>query len=197
MPHIKSSNSLRALSFAVALAAPTVAAAADVQGIFKAGFDFGGDDIVTVPFTDGSTSKIKANEGLYLGGGIAVINNARDWEFDLTLAYKFKMIDATNGDVTFSRWPLEALAFYRFQRVRIGGGLTYHFSPKLDGSGVASNLDLTLKDALGGVLQADWRITENVAAGVRYTFLEYEAKAPFTGTAKSDGVGLTFSWNFF
>src|SRR5262249_14737295 len=133
---------------------------------------------------------------LYLGGGVAVINSARDWEFDLTLAYKFKMIDASNGDVTFSRWPLEALAFYRFQKARIGGGLTYHFSPKLEGNGVASNLDLMLKDALGGVLQADWRISENVAAGVRYTFLEYEAKAPFTGTAKADGVGLTFSWNF-
>ena len=69
-------------------------------------------------------------------------------------------------------------------------------SPSIGSSAFASAA-VKLKDALGGVAQVDWRITENVAAGVRYTFLEYQAKAPFTGTAKSDGVGVTFSWNFF
>jgi len=196
MAHIRLSNSLLALAFAFALAAPS-AAVADVQGIFKAGYDVGGDEVVSVPMTDGSTSTIKANEGFYLGGGIAFLNSDRDWEFDLTVAYKFKMIDATNGDVTFSRWPVEALVFYRFDYFRVGGGVTYHMSPKLEGTGVVSGLDIKLKDALGGVLQAYWRITEDVTLGVRYTFLEYEAKAPFTGTAKSDGVGVTFSWNFF
>ena len=196
MRHIRLSNALLALAF-VALAAPTAAAAADVQGIFKIGYDFGGDDLVTVPFTDGSSATIRANEGLYLGGGLAILNDDGDWEFDVTVAYKFKMINASNGDVTFSRWPVEALVFYRFDNFRLGGGVAYHFSPKLEGTGVASLVDLTFKDAVGGVLQVDWRITENVAAGVRYTFLEYEAKAPFTGTAKSDGVGVTFSWNFF
>jgi hypothetical protein len=174
-----------------------VAAAADIQGILKTGIDFGGDNIVTVPFTDGSSQTIKANEGLYLGGGVAIINEARDWEFDVTLAYKFRLINASNGDLTWGRWPLEALAFYRFQRVRLGGGLAYHIAPKLEGSGVASNLDIDFKDALGAVVQADWRITQNLALGLRYTFLEYEAKAPFVGKAKSDGLGLTFSWNFF
>jgi hypothetical protein len=197
MPHIRLSRSLLAPAFAVALAGHTLPAAADVQGIFKMGYDFGGDEMVTVPFSDGSAKTIKANEGFYLGGGVAFLNEERTWELDLTLAYKFKLINASNGDVTWSSVPFEALLFYRWDYFRLGGGVAYHINPRLEGTGVASALDIKFKDALGGIVQVDWLITENVALGLRYTFLEYEAKAPFTGTAKSDGAGVTFSWNFF
>jgi hypothetical protein len=196
MAKIKISESLIALALAVGSAGPMVADAADVRGILKTGFDFGGDNIVTVPFTDGSTRTLKGNQGFYVGGGAAIINEAGNWELDVTLAYKLALIHATNGDLTWTRWPLEALVFYRFQHVRLGGGLAYHISPKLEGSGVANNLDIDFKDALGAVLQADWRITPTISVGLRYTFLEYDAKAPFTGSAKSDGPGVTFSWNF-
>lgn len=147
-------------------------------------------------FTNGETDSIKANEGAYLGGGVAIFSDAKDWEYHITLAYKFTMIDAENGDIEFTRMPLEALAFYRWQRVRAGGGLAYHINPKIEGSGVAGGLDIKFKNALGAIVQVDWLITENVALGGRYTLLEYDAKAPARGSAKSDGFGLSFSWNF-
>ena len=172
------------------------ASAADVRPLLKAGFDFGGDTMVTVVFTDGETQNIKANEGLYLGGGMAIINDAKDWEYHLTLAYKFALIDAKNGDVEWTRLPLEALVFYRFPHVRLGGGLTYHLSPHLEGSGVVGGLDIKFKNALGVVLQADWRVTSTIAVGGRYTMLEYDAKGAFTGTVKANGIGVTFSMNF-
>lgn len=190
------SRSMLVLALGAALAGPFAAEAAEVRPLFKAGFDFGGDTMVTAVFTDGSTQTIKANEGLYLGGGAAIVNEARDWEFHLTLAYKFTMIDASNGDVEWTRFPLEALAFYRFQKVRLGGGLAYHISPRLEGTGVIGGLDVKFKNAAGLVVQADWLITDALAAGLRYTVLEYDAKAPVSGKFKSDGLGLTFSWSF-
>lgn len=190
------SRSMLALALGAALAGPPAVEAAEIRPLFKAGFDFGGDTMVTAVFTDGSTQTIKANEGLYLGGGGAIVNDARDWEFHLTLAYKFTMIDAANGDVEWTRLPLEALAFYRFDKIRLGGGLAYHISPRLEGSGVVGGLDVKFKNATGVVLQADWRFTDALAAGLRYTVLEYDAKGPFTGSSKSDGLGLTFSWSF-
>jgi hypothetical protein len=196
MKKIRMSKSLIALGLTAALAGPGAADAAEVRGILKAGLDFGGDSMFTVRFTNGDTETVKANEGLYLGGGAAIINDARTLELDVTLAYKFGLIYASNGDVTWSRWPLEALVFYRFQKVRLGGGVAYHISPHLEGGGVVGGLDVKFKDALGAVLQADWRITETISAGLRYTALEYEAKAPSTGKFKTDGLGLTFSWNF-
>jgi hypothetical protein len=187
---------VRIIAGFLASAAALVANAADFRPLIKAGFDFGGDTMVTVVFTDGDTRKIRANEGLYLGGGLAVIDDARSLEFHATLAYKFALIDADNGDVDWTRFPLEALAFYRFPNVRVGGGVAYHVSPRLEGSGVAGGLDIKFKNALGAVLQADWRITPSIAAGVRYTVLEYDAKGSFSGSAEANGVGVTFSANF-
>jgi hypothetical protein len=196
MTKITMSKLLRTLGVAAAFAGPVVADAAEIRPLFKAGYDFGGDDMVRVVFTDGSSETIKTNEGLYLGGGAAIINDARNWEFHVTLAYKFAMINASNGDVEWTMFPLEALAFYRFQKIRLGGGLAYHINPSLEGSGVIGGLDVKFKNAAGAVLQADWRITEQMAAGLRYTVIDYEAKGAFTGSTKSEGLGLTFSFNF-
>lgn len=170
--------------------------AAEIRPLLKAGFDVGGDTMVSVTFINGDTEKVRANEGFYLGGGAAILDEARNMEYHVTLAYKVALINADNGDIEWTRIPLEVLAFYRFARARVGGGLTYHINPKLEGSGVVGGLDIEFKNALGVVLQADWLITRKIALGGRFTFLEYDAEGAFTGSAKSNGVGLTFSMNF-
>jgi hypothetical protein len=196
MSQIRISKSLLLLTLVAAFVGPLAAQAAEIRPLLKAGFDFGGDTLVRVTFTDGSSETIKANEGLYVGGGAVITNDARNFEFHVTLAYKFALINASNGDVEWTRFPLEALAFYRFDKFRLGGGLAYHINHELEGSGVVGGLDVKFENALGAVVQADWRITDQIAAGVRYTALKYEAKAPLTGSTKSDGLGLTFTWSF-
>jgi hypothetical protein len=170
--------------------------AAEIRPLIKAGADFGGDTMVTVVFDDGDTHKIRGNQGFYIGGGAAIIDAERNMEYHLTAAFKFYFVDADNGEVEWTRVPLEALAFYRLQHVRLGGGLTYHVNPRLEGTGFATPLDIKFKNPLGVVLQADWRATESLGLGVRYTFLEYEAKGNFTGTAKASGFGITASFSF-
>ena len=172
------------------------AQAAEIRPLIKAGFDVGGETLVTAVFTNGDRENVKANEGFYLGGGAAILDEARNMEYHVTLAYKFAVINADNGDIEWTRIPLEALVFYRFPRARVGGGLTYHINPKVEGSGVVGGLDIEFKNALGVLLQADWLITRKIALGGRFTFLEYDAEGAFTGSAKSNGVGITFSMNF-
>jgi hypothetical protein len=192
---VTTTKRLKILAFLAAMSA-LGAQAAEIRPLIKAGFDVGGDTMLSVVFTNGDTEKVRANEGFYLGGGAAILDEARNMEYHVTLAYKFALIDADNGDIEWSRIPLEALAFYRFPRARVGGGLTYHINPKLEGSGVVGGLDIEFKNALGLVLQADWLITRKIALGGRFTFLEYDAEGAFTGSAKSNGVGVTFSMNF-
>ena len=177
-------------------AAPLGAQGVEIRPLIKAGVDFGGETMVTAVFTNGDTQEINANEGFYLGGGAAIIDDARNMEYHVTLAYKFAVINGANGDIDWTRIPLEALVFYRFPNVRVGAGLTYHMNPQLDGSGVVGGLDVEFKDALGAVLQVDWRISRTIALGGRYTLLEYDAKGAFSGSAKSNGLGITFSMNF-
>jgi hypothetical protein len=177
----------------LAAAVPIACHAVDVRPVFKAGIDFGGEKIVTATFTNGKTDSIKANEGLYLGGGVSILTDSKDIEVEATASGKYTSISASNGDITWTRFPLEALVFYRFPNVRLGGGLTYHVSPKLKGSGVVGGLNVKVDDALGAVLQADYLITQKVSVGGRYTLLEYKANGV---AAKSNGVGITFGMTF-
>jgi hypothetical protein len=176
-----------------AAALPAAAHAADLRGVFVGGFDTGGDKLLTVTFTDGTTDSIRANQGLYLGGGISVLNDTKDIEFQTTLAIKYDGVSASNGDATFTRIPLDALVFYRWERVRVGAGLTYVMSPKVKTSGIPPvDLNVTLDNAVGGLLQVDY-LLGRVAIGLRYTALDYKFQG---NTIKASGAGLTFSFTF-
>jgi hypothetical protein len=43
------------------------------------------------------------------------------------------------------------------------------------------------------LLQADWRITEKLSLGVRYTILDYELSGPTNSKVGSNGLGIVFS----
>ena len=169
--------------------------AAEVKAHAKVGYDTGGDTLVTVIFTNGDRENIKANQGLFLGGGVSIVTDDKAIETEISLSYKVDDITASNGDVTWSRWPLDALVFYRWDKVRVGGGLTDHFGPKLSGSGVISGLNVSFKTSLGAILQADWRITDKMNLGARYTMLDYDLKNTNT-KVKSNGLGIEFSGSF-
>lgn len=189
------------LGFASAVAAALLvgmasqtASASEARPVFKAGYDFGGDTLVRVTFTNGQTDSIAANEGFYLGGGVSIMNDERTVETELTAAWKYAAIHATNGDVSFTRFPIEALLFWHEERFRVGGGLTYHMSPKLDGSGFASPINYQFKDSAGFVVQADYKATENIRFGIRYTALKYGVAG--SSSIDASGVGITFTGRF-
>ena len=188
-------RTMRAGAALAAFAVSVAAQAADVRPFVKAGLDFGGDTLVTAIFVGGETETIKANEGLYLGGGVSVQDVAPNVDVEISLAYKFTMIDASNGDIDWTMMPLEGLVFYRVDKWRFGGGLAYHLNPKLKGSGVVGGLNDKYDDALGFVLQADYLINRNMAVGARYTNVKYELESGGP-SAKSGGIGGTFSYRF-
>jgi len=198
-------GSFTTLALVIAAAVPAISDAVEVRPVFRSGLEFGGDNLVKVNTTGGSGSKsIDANDGVSVGGGASIATDSKDIEAEVALSYKFAGIKATNGDIDWTVLPLDALVFYRLPKFRLGGGLTYHMSPKLKGSGVVSSLNATYKDALGVVLQADYRFTQKIALGLRYTNVNYKASSIQTSTfasvppssAKTNGIGLVFSMSF-
>jgi hypothetical protein len=185
---------LKALAALVLAAAiPANSLAEETRAVFKLGYDFGGDTLVTA---DGSTKSIKANEGFFMGVGASIFNDARNVEGEFSVSYKFQTIDANNANLQFTRFPFDALLFYRQYRYRVGGGLTYHVNPKVRGSEAAAGLNANYKDALGAILQGDYLFGPKTAVGLRYTMLEYTATSGANGTARGDGFGLVFSMRF-
>lgn len=179
----------------LALAWPAQMLAAEVRPFVKAGYDFGGEAIAEVVFTNGDRETIRANQGFYLGGGASILTESRTMEIELSAAYKLGGVRGSNGEVDWRRFPLEALWFYRFEKVRLGGGLTYHLNPKLDGSGVVGGIDTKFDDALGVVLQGDWRVSESFTLGLRYTSIEYQVSGT-SFKAKGNGLGVTAGYRF-
>ncbi len=167
--------------------------AADVDGVLKAGFDFGGDTLVNAVFTNGDTETIKANEGFFVGGGVAIFNGARTVSTEITISWKYTGISAENGDIDFTRFPVDALVFYNFPKLRLGAGVTYHLNPEIEASdaGVAfvggGSGSVAYDDATGFLTQVDWRISDKVALGLRYTSLEYDLS---NGNQSVDASGL-------
>lgn len=187
------SKSKHAALAAAILATVALPAQAEMRWLLKGGFDFGGDTLVTVLFQDGSTDKIKANEGFYIGGGIAYIFPDYNLETELSASWKYVGITASNGDVSFTRFPLEAMVFYPWAWGRVGAGLTYHVNPELSSSGVPGGLNVEFDNAVGAVIQAEYRPSDNLGFGLRYTALDYT----IGGTdVKASGVGLTISGSF-
>jgi Outer membrane protein beta-barrel domain len=177
------------------LVSPLQLFAAEWRPFVKAGYDIGGDAIAEVVFTNGDRETIRANEGFYFGGGASMLTDSRNMEIELSAAFKIGGVTGSNGEVDWRRFPLEALWFHRFERVRVGGGLTYHVNPKLDGSGVIGGLDTKFDNALGVVLQGDWRFNENFTVGLRYTSIEYKVSGA-SAKAKGNGLGVTVGYRF-
>ena len=182
--------------FAAALAlSATSAHAADVGPMLKFGWDWGREVMLTVPFIDGPSQEIRVNEGLYAGGGIAVVNDARTLEGEFSVSYKVKYVTGGDGQLDWNRIPIDFLGFYRTPNWRFGGGVTYHLNPVLRGTGAGLGR-VEFDNAVGLVGQIDMIFGERGTIGLRFLKLEYKAK-DFDYTAKSDGVGITASMTFW
>lgn len=186
---------MAALCGAIGLAVGGTASAVETHGVFNFGVDSGGDALTTVVFTDGHTSNVKAGEGIYFGGGVGLRAPEKKWAAEFSLAWKRGQINATNGNIYWTRYPLEALAFYvPIEKFRIGGGLTYHLNPKLKasgaGAGYVTNTDY--KDALGFVLQGDYLASTQLSVGLRFTSIDYKPESGNTVSGNSVGLALGF-----
>ncbi len=172
----------------------TKSAYAEVDFIASIGLHSGGDDVVEVLFTDGSSEDIKAGEFLTLEFGAAW--DMGNIEARATGGWKIDSISATNGDLDFSRLTGQLLFLYALDEWRFGGGATYHFNVELDGGGVASIASAEFDDALGYVAEVDYYFSEKAYVGLQYTDIEYDRTTAFgqsPATFDGSSIGIVFA----
>jgi hypothetical protein len=151
-----------------------------------AGITAGGDKLATVTFTDGSTKSIYAGNALYGDLGFLTEFGASNWSLQGTLGYAYMPIIAKNATVSFSRFPLEAVAVYSYGRNHFGAGVAYDLSPKLDMAGYAPNVDFD--NSLGWLLEYRYWLF-----GVRYTNITYRSSV---GNVNGNSLGVFFNYTF-
>lgn len=74
--------------------------------------DFGGDNIVRVFYTDGSTQDIKAGQGITPAVGLHYQLADSPLDFAVTAGYKFVTTRASNADIHLDRVEFKALGTY-------------------------------------------------------------------------------------
>ncbi len=157
--------------------------------ILGIGLTGGGDKVATARYAYDDESNVRAGELVQLHGGIEW-RVARLVTMQAVAGYHFDGADAYNGSVYFSRYPIELLAHYALApRWRIGGGLRYTINPKLDGDGVARNINVKYDDGFGPVIEAEFLATNWLGIKLRGAFERFEARDG-TGTKSGDHVGL-------
>ncbi len=172
---------------------PLTSHAMEVRGLFNVGYDFGGDRLVTIIYTDGSTDFVDANRGIFFGGGVSLVwEPAGAMETQLTLNYKFEETDPfASGGVKFSTTQFDAVQVFNVNpQLSLGVGLTHHMSPKVAGTGVISGT-AQYDDATGGLFQVGFRLSDRSQIGMRYTNITYKGR----GLADADGSGFGIFFN--
>ena len=188
------------LGAALATVTAFSAQAADVASPFKfllgAGLTYGGDTLITVPFTDGSSDSLKAGGLVHLYGG-AEYRLGDAFALQATVGYHVSDTRAAkNGSVRFTRIPVDLLALYSVnEKVRLGGGAQFVSSPELRGSGVASNVSRNYDSTTGAIVEGEYLFTPHMGLKLRYVSEKF---TPEGGGSKVDGsyAGVMFSYYF-
>ena len=183
--------------------------ASDLKPMLQIGYDFGGKTMATVEqydyYSGYDTAKIRAGQGLSFEAGAAISSDASNLELQFLIGYKFDKESASNGSVTWDRIPFTVLGMINKNRWKFGAGATYHLNPELSGgfSGYDSNNNYfndTVNDdyenALGGILQVQYKVSDTVAIGVRGTFMEYKLKSDPSIVASGNSIGINLSYTF-
>ena len=185
-----------ALALGAACSAHAADAAPQVRFLAGLGIAGGGDTLVTVPFTDGSRQDVTAGGGgiLYVGGEY---RGSDVFSVEATIGIHFRTTQAaTNGSVTFYRYPLDVLAHYHLNdKVRVGAGAQFALGPKLDGSGVASNIDQSYKTAVGAIVEGEYLFTPHTGLKLRYVSEKFKPNNS-NQSVSGNHVGLLFSYYY-
>ncbi len=164
----------------------------DIGFLLRMGFDFGGDKLAEVRWSDGTTDTLKAGQLISFSAG-ALYHPDAQWALEGTLGYKFDKVNGSNGSIEFTRIPLDVIVAYANGGHRIGGGAAVHFSPTFtcDAGGVC-NATASFDTAFGAIVQYAYGLRVGVNGGfdfgARYTFIRYTGG----GLPTLDGSGFGF-----
>ncbi len=195
-------NCSRTAIAGVILSLATVAAAADgergnaaaISWLIGFGLTYGGEKLAEVEGEydgDRYNQDLRGGDLMTVAAGMVVYLPQPEWSVQTTISYFFDEVSADNGDIRFDRYPLELIPFYNFGKHRIGAGLSYHLSPKLELKEI-DGPKVTFDDALGWLVEYDFSFSgwENrgFVLGVRYLWINYEVDEIDGSPASGDNV---------
>ena len=181
------SKAIAATVLAACALAGTVAQAADRDGkltpFVGLGLTFGGEDIATVEYTNGTNKTLSSGGLVDIQAGLEYGLTGLPVAVQATVGYHADTANARNGDMTFSRVPVEVIALYDLgNQWRLGGGVRSATSGKFTGSGdgayTALGSSTTFKSTLGWLAEVEFKATPQLGIQARYVNESYTVDLP-------------------
>ncbi|NHZ37364.1 outer membrane beta-barrel protein [Massilia sp. CCM 8692] len=203
-------NTMKKIAFVIAVAiaslssaqAQTQAPAANpLRFVVGAGLTAGGDKLATAEYANGGSIDVRAGGMIAFLAGVDYRVN-QQFSFQGTVGFHVDQASAKNGDVTFKRFPIEVLGYFHpSDKMRIGGGVRYVSSPKLNGDGFGAGVYQEFDNTVGAVLEGEYFFSPNVGLKLRYVKEEYESNyairgRTYTEKTKGDHVGIFGNFYF-
>jgi hypothetical protein len=135
-------------------------------------------------YVGGSRFSVKAGSGnsVAAGVGYALTQNL---DLSLSVGYEKATTAASNGELAFTRIPVELMLFNNIgSNWRIGAGARLLNSAKLETTGVAAGYDQTYDNSVGAVIEAQYLTDRGgnpygrFGVSLRYVVDQYDGKAP-------------------
>ncbi len=151
--------------------------------VLNMGLTYGGDDIFTATTTSGSTKSVK-------GGGLVQFGLGGLYQFEsapvalmLSANYHADSVTASNGDMSFHRYPIETLAYYTgVESFRFGGGIRVVTSPTASATLNGATQKIVFDNATGYVAELGYKMAPFAWINFRYVSEKYQAKT-YTSTS--------------
>jgi hypothetical protein len=175
------------------------------------GLAFGGEELVSLTYTDGTSVSIHAGDGVLLTGGLTFtplwIGDRIGLGLGLDAGWKYRStsVDA-DGSMALERFPLIGSArgligITNAWHVLLAGGVVYELGPDLTGEGLLSEYSFEFDNALGGMAELGITWGRPMAVGWeisgRYTFLTYNLESGEGGDVDASSGTLNLTAHFF
>lgn len=160
----------------------------DARFLLEVGAEWGGDDLITVQFTNGEDQTMQAGQGIHLAAGTELhFANINPLMVRASFGLKWAPTAADDANIAFTRLPLTISPFLKIKEdFRIGVGATAHLRPRFFGDGFIDNINFPT--SIGPRVEIGYKFI-----AVTYTLMKYDLDGePINGN--SFGVILSYAW---
>jgi hypothetical protein len=148
--------------------------------VFGFGLTGGGDAVLSQPvqYSDGTTDQLYAGTGIHIFGGIEY-QAVQGLFWRTTLGYHFdSTAPATNGEISFSRFPLElTLHTYIAPDLTIGAGLRKSLGVSVTGTGAVSDVNYSMDSNTGWLIQGEYELNSDISLALRLVRETYRVRS--------------------
>lgn len=154
--------------------------------LLEGAIGFGGDDVATVFFTNGSSQRVNAGQGIAIGvGGELAIPGVESLRLRSTVGFKYVTSAADNVHIRLTRIPINISGNYVFNETwRAAVGMAFHNNIRFNAGGIGDNF--ALNNASGPFFEIAYKWI-----GFSFTSMNYEDKLGEVYSANSFNVTLS------